>query len=287
MPGAIFQDNNRALITPSGAYGVDNLVPENIKSGVNIGGIVGAMEGPIGDLSEYTWSQIYQIVRNDKVPQKWIGQTKTFLGTDNNIYTLRFVDNTAGRYQFDDNTYSKGVFELVELIDRKLYYYSSGAAWYIYKPGVINETTNSFYYEIFPNEILSLLKPTIVRICLPNTANTGSAATKLLIPCLFEIANPINIDTNYISNATVKDLFRETNGFEGNFCCEVFDYYKRHNIPDDLIKHVVGTDTGVYYLTRTTRPGYYNGMCISSAGNITQANSGSSGSHYIALCFAI
>lgn len=44
MAGSILQYNNQALVTPSGAYGIDNLTPDNIKKNVNIGGIVGTYE---------------------------------------------------------------------------------------------------------------------------------------------------------------------------------------------------------------------------------------------------
>ena len=45
MAGALLKYNGQALQTPSGAYGINNLVPENIKSGVNIGGVVGNYTG--------------------------------------------------------------------------------------------------------------------------------------------------------------------------------------------------------------------------------------------------
>lgn len=45
MAGALLKYNGQALQTPSGAYGINNLVPENVKSGVNIGGVVGNYSG--------------------------------------------------------------------------------------------------------------------------------------------------------------------------------------------------------------------------------------------------
>ena len=42
--GAIFQYNGQAVGTPTGVYAVENLTPENIKKGVNIGGIDGTLE---------------------------------------------------------------------------------------------------------------------------------------------------------------------------------------------------------------------------------------------------
>ena len=45
MAGAILNYNNQAIGTPSGVYGINNLTPENIKNGVNIGGVVGSFNG--------------------------------------------------------------------------------------------------------------------------------------------------------------------------------------------------------------------------------------------------
>lgn len=45
MSGALLKHNGNLLQTPTGAYGIKNLVPENVKSGVNIGGVVGNYTG--------------------------------------------------------------------------------------------------------------------------------------------------------------------------------------------------------------------------------------------------
>ena len=49
MAGALLNYNNQALTTPAGVYGINNLVPENIKSGVNIGGVVGTYQDTSAD----------------------------------------------------------------------------------------------------------------------------------------------------------------------------------------------------------------------------------------------
>lgn len=45
MAGALLNYNGQALMTQTGAYGINNLIPENIKSGVQIGGITGTFDG--------------------------------------------------------------------------------------------------------------------------------------------------------------------------------------------------------------------------------------------------
>ena len=47
MAGALLKYNGSSLQTPSGAMGINNLVPENVKSGVNIGGVVGTLASAI------------------------------------------------------------------------------------------------------------------------------------------------------------------------------------------------------------------------------------------------
>lgn len=60
MAGALANYNGSALMTPTGAYGINNLTPENIKSGVQIGGITGTYkdEETVGAIFNRTISSI-------------------------------------------------------------------------------------------------------------------------------------------------------------------------------------------------------------------------------------
>lgn len=65
MAGALLKYNGQALQTPSGAYGINNLVPENIKENENVGGIVGTYAGKIlkfGSLSRKVTSNTKTLI---------------------------------------------------------------------------------------------------------------------------------------------------------------------------------------------------------------------------------
>ena len=61
------------------------------------------------NLSDNTWEEIAQQIANGTAPSKWIGQTKT-VQTSRGEKTFMCVDNTYGRYQKADGTYTTLTF---------------------------------------------------------------------------------------------------------------------------------------------------------------------------------
>ena len=61
------------------------------------------------DLSDNTWEEIAQQIANGTAPSKWVGQTKT-IQTTRGEKTFLCVDNTYGRYQKADGTYTTLTF---------------------------------------------------------------------------------------------------------------------------------------------------------------------------------
>ena len=117
MPnGKIAVYNSQAIGTTSGVLAIDNLVAENIKSGVNVGGVVGTAPAPLGNMADYTWAQIKEYIDNGSAPMKWVGQTKEITEGIYAGYHIQCVDLFSGRYEKTDGTgYTKAVFMFVEV----------------------------------------------------------------------------------------------------------------------------------------------------------------------------
>ena len=99
MAGAILNYNNQAIGTPSGVYGINNLTPENIKNGVNIGGVVGSYQGSTQYIQRSLWvsSNEYSGLRTtitiDNLPSEpkiiSLSNHQSWTNIYNNIYRVK------------------------------------------------------------------------------------------------------------------------------------------------------------------------------------------------------
>ena len=126
MSGSLLKYNGNLLKTPTGAYGIKNLVPENVKSGVNIGGVVGTAPGPsepvTGQKILYSASNTLKITGLTKEPSTII-LMRNPINSTNLSFIVRPDKNTDPLYGYSgyvtnnsgwiDISYSDGTLTIV------------------------------------------------------------------------------------------------------------------------------------------------------------------------------
>lgn len=113
--GTILQYNGRGIGTPSGAYAIENLTPENIKNGVNIGGVVGTFVGDDSGVEVHTNADITlstiinyndcMTIRNVMHAPKYISYSRNDTSGSYNktVFGLNYpypIDNSTGYVTF-------------------------------------------------------------------------------------------------------------------------------------------------------------------------------------------
>ena len=88
--GKLLVYNSQAVGTPSGACAIDNLVAENIRSGVNVGGVVGTMEAGTGN--PFSSAKMITFYDEYGYPKLYIPVTSLPLSSLPTLPTLEWYD---------------------------------------------------------------------------------------------------------------------------------------------------------------------------------------------------
>ena len=154
--------------------------------------MIGDKFAVLDNLSDNTWAQIKARINNGTANAKWLGQTKAVTLTNNRTLTFKCVDNTYGRYQFADGTYSTLVFMAMGSVPDILNAISvsaSATSKTYNEASQIGICNNSFLnYNCNDNDLKSVLKETNVK-CAGYTQE-GYADYDNLLEATGKIFNP-------------------------------------------------------------------------------------------------
>ena len=264
----ILQHNGNIVRNLTGAFGIDNCTPENIKSGVTIAGVTGNFVGTIDRtiLDNNSWADIKQMVDNGTAPSDWIGQSKKITEGTYAGYIIKCVDLTSNRYEKTDGTgYTNAVFQFLYLINQTYRMNSSATNVGGWASCSLRTTLNSTIYNALPTDIKNVISQCKVLSGTGDntTSGTSSSDNYLFLPCQYEVFGSVN-------NSVI--------GESSN----IFSYYATNTI----YKNRYGTSFTSNQWSRSPQSGNNQRFDIngSTAGTAYLAANQTA---YIAPCFAI
>lgn len=223
MEGTLYKDNNRILLSSvNTVMAIPNLKPENIRAGINVGGVVGSFMGrfinPV--LEENSWDEIKKVIE-EGYGSIWLGQTKEITSGTYAGYHFQMVDATQGRYlayeSAEDVVLSKAVFQMVELPTPSMQMNiieTNSRGWY-YSTGSTEFAVNM---ENLPSEIKKVAKYTLIYSGVGGSSTQiDGGYSKFFIPCEYEIfgqkINSIGMNEGspqyqYYANLTAEDRIK-------------------------------------------------------------------------------
>lgn len=223
------------------------------------------------------WATIKAVVQSGNIPNTWlVGDTKTFVGTDGNTYTIRFSDKQAGRYTYADNSkVTHGVFEFVEVLPSTYQWNTTSDNTTGFASSLIQTTLNSTIINILPDELKNLLENITIKSSTGGTTYTGqsTSANKLFLSGRGEVS-----DTS--STPQYQDETVNNGTTFGRY-----DYYTTHTTSSDRIKYTVGTSTPRAWWLKSPYSGssdYVNNV-VSGGG---MGSFFASTTYYVAPCWA-
>ena len=200
----VLQHNGNIVRNLTGAFGIDNCAPENIKSGVTIAGVTGTFEGgDTPDLSTLSWVKIKEYVDNGNAPAKWVGQYKEIESGTYQGYHFQCVDLYNGRYEKTDGTgYSKAVFMLKETTGS----YSMNSSTNTYggwSAMDLKTTLNTTFLQDLPQDIQNIISEVSIPCFIDASVSNNTAITysidKLFLPALYETLGYYPTDKNFFT----------------------------------------------------------------------------------------
>lgn len=256
MPnGKVFVYNGQVVVIDNGVeiriVAGDGLIPENIAKDKVVCGVVGTAPTPIGDLADYTWTQIVDIIKSGDMPYKWIGQVKEITGADGNKYNLTIADGTEGRYEFSDGTYNHAV---IQFVTSKNYTGQMGGNNVTFEGTSLFsqlQPNGSIFENMLSSELKDIVKSTKVRVNSTHTnsaynlASTKLIETYLIVPSLGEI-------TGIRTGAYYGSIYmKETFGCKNNALMGQFTLFQKSALLSDSVPIEITSNTQKRFWTRT------------------------------------
>lgn len=226
------------------------------------------------NFADATPAQIKYAFDNKKVPSTWaVGDEHTITLTNGNVYALRILDMTEGRYSKTDGSGKTNCvlgFTSTMSYNDSTYNSSNWSDSYLYK------TSAPYYLNLIPSEWQEIVSEVKLPVIVYSSGKGGSVDSKLFTPAMAEIVDTLD-DSAYAIEGTVFDYYKGL----GTASADIRRIYKRE-YGDKTI------DTTKYWQTWLRTPNLKNGTVwnLSTSGGVTFSNS--SGNYFgIWFVFAI
>lgn len=198
-----------------------------------------------------SWATIKAVCQAGAIPATWaVGDTKTFVGTDGNTYTIRLSDKQAGRYSYANSALTThAAFELLEVPTQTLQWNPSNTNAGGYADSLIRKNINNYtgatattkIIDLLPDDLKNVLEEVLVSSSTGGSTYTGqtTSANKLFLLARGEVTNTSS--TPRYQDETVNN----------GVAFGRYDYYATHDNDDSRIKRTIGTTTGAYWWLRS------------------------------------
>lgn len=211
------------------------------------------------NFADATPAQIKYAFDNKKVPSTWaVGDEHTITLTNGNVYALRILDMTEGRYTKTDGSGTTNCvlgFTSVMSYNDSTYDSTYWANSYLYK------TSAPYYLNLMPSEWQEIVSEVKLR-SMTSSSVTELVESKLFAPAMAEIVDTLD-DSTYAIEGTVFDYYKGL----GTANADIRRIYKREYGNKTI-------DTKTYWQTWLRTPTLKGTIWnLSTSGGVTFSNS--------------